>query len=323
VGPIASVTTIPLSGPISADIDDTSVAELLAPLAATYLSAHPDAGGETSVADGEALRYDMLFVLITASSIACSTEAANHGSFAAGGVTVPYAFSQRCPDTTGTLTPAEHEIAMLTHEIVDAATCPFPGPAPAFAHIDDDHLAWSTTDGAPFSTELNHMCESSRAAVMIGANTVTLERVWSNAASAGGHARCIPVAAGSGSEVLAVPVLTEQVPFAGSQSTLGVVLAQGESTTMAVNLVSDAPTSAPWYVEAVDVAAENGNAPQLALSLDTNQGENGDIVHLTITRLLPPDPAGPVSGVVFKLVASQAPDFSSAHASYGFVSNGG
>jgi hypothetical protein len=322
IGAIASVTSMPLSAPVSTDLSDTSVAELLAPLATSYLAENPDAGGATSVVNGVSLRYDTLFVLVTPSSVACSTESANHGSMTAGSVTVPYAFSQRCPDTIGALTPAQHEVALLTHEVVDAATCPFPNTAPAYAHVDDDHLAWSTTDGAPFSTELNHMCESNRTPVTIGAQTVTLERVWSNAAAAAGHDRCVPVPAGSGPEVLAVPVLTDHVPFATGQTTLGVTLAQGASTTIAVNLVSDAPTSAAWYVEAVDVAAENGRPAELALTLDESRGENGDVVHLTITRLQPPDPSSPVSGVVFELVASEAPDFSSPHVSFGFVSNG-
>jgi hypothetical protein len=51
-------------------------------------------------------------------------------------------------------------------------------------------------------------------------------------------------------------------------------------------------------------------------------GENGQVVHLTITRLLPPHPSAPVNGVVFKLSASPSPSAIEHHYSFGFASNG-
>jgi len=171
------------------------------------------------------------------------------------------------------------------------------------------------------STEVAHLCQSGHVQTTVGESTVTLGRVWSNRAAAADHFRCAPIPSGEGPEVLGVPVLTQRVSFTASEATLGVALAEGESTTVDVNLISDAPTGGPFYIEAIDVAAHEGRPPELGLSLDANSGQNGDVVHLTITRLRPPNPAAPVNGVVFKLGASLSPTFTDVHYSAGFVSN--
>jgi|HubBroStandDraft_6_1064221.scaffolds.fasta_scaffold189438_2 hypothetical protein len=320
IGPITSVEPVPLPSPFPTATSSAEVAAFLAPLATSYLASAPGAGASTIV-DGTELRFDTLFAVIPPTAAACSTFDGDHGSMVAGQVTVPWVLAQRCPDSAG-LTPVEHTLAIVTHEIVDASTCPFSGAAPAFAGVDANHLAW-TTDGAQrISTEVAHLCDSNHIETTVGAEAVTLERVWSNTAAAAGHNRCAPIPSGDGAEVLGVPVLTDQVPFLASQTTLGVALRQGESTTIDVKLISDAPTDGPFYLEAIDVAESEGRPPELTLSLDASSGENGEVVHLTITRLLPPNPSAPVNGVVFRLGASLSPSFGTVHYSRGFVSNG-
>ena len=321
IGPFASVTTVVLPAPVAGDGSQAAIEALIAQQAGSYLARNP--GASTSI-DGRPFVVDTVFVLFTTSAQSCATSAAGHTSVTTpDGTEVAYAIVQRCPDPDAQLSPIDHALLLATHELVDASTNPFPADAPAYAHVDDDHLAWTaTTDGSVVDTEVAHLCESGRITADIGGQSMTLERVWSNAAAAAGHGRCAPGVAGTSPELLAVPVLTDHVPFDAARSTLGVTLAKGASTTIGVDLFSDHPTQGPWYVEAVDVAAKQGKAPELSLTLDASQGQNGDVLHLTVTRLRDPDPSRAAHGVVFELVASPTSAFTTTHSTYGFVSDG-
>ncbi len=69
-------------------------------------------------------------------------------------------------------------------------------------------------------------------------------------------------------------------------ATKGVKIAAGESKTIEVDLYSDAPTSGPWSVAALDDKMLSvGGAPDLMLSLDHTTGQNGAKIHLTIKVL--------------------------------------
>jgi hypothetical protein len=321
IGPLAAVATVVLPAPIPGDGSQAALETLIAQQAQSYLASHP---GASTTIDGRPFVLDTVFVLFTTTAQSCATDAAGHTSLTTpDGTEVAYALVQRCPDPDGQLSPIDHALLLATHELIDASTNPFPSDAPALAHVDDDHLAWTaTTDGAFVDTEVAHLCDSGRVTADIGGRSMTLERVWSNAAASAGHGRCAPAVAGTSAELLAVPVLTEHVPFDATRSTRGVTLTKGASTTIDVELFSDFPTPGPWYVEAVDVAVEHGNAPELSLTLDASQGQNGDVLHLTITRLRDPDPSRAAHGVVFELVASPASAFTATHSMYGFVSDG-
>jgi hypothetical protein len=61
--------------------------------------------------------------------------------------------------------------------------------------------------------------------------------------------------------------------------TKGVQIAVGQSKTVDVSLFSDGPTS-DWMVQAIDTT----QPPALTFSWDAQTGNNGDTLHLTITR---------------------------------------
>jgi hypothetical protein len=72
----------------------------------------------------------------------------------------------------------------------------------------------------------------------------------------------------------------------GTTTTQGVHIPVGQSATVELDLYSDAPTSGPWHLSAVDFAsAFMGQPPELSFSFDATQGQNGDKVHLTIKAL--------------------------------------
>ena len=123
-------------------------------------------------------------------------------------------------------------------------------------------------------------------------------------------------------ELLAMPVLDGRVPFAQGVVTRGIALGQSSSATVDVRLVSEAATATSWFVRALDVASTKFKKPAaLDLALDRTRGQNGDVLHLTVTRLLAPEPNATVHGVAFKLEASPSSDFATTHAEYGFVAD--
>ena len=65
-----------------------------------------------------------------------------------------------------------------------------------------------------------------------------------------------------------------------------VIIPVGQTKTIAVDLLSQAPTSAPFDVAAVDVALAKGQPQELSVTLDRSSGKNGDKLNLTIKPLV-------------------------------------
>ena len=63
----------------------------------------------------------------------------------------------------------------------------------------------------------------------------------------------------------------------------GVVVPIAQSVTIEVDLFSDAKMD-PFYVKAIDVPSYLGKSAELAFSFDRESGQNGEKLHLTITR---------------------------------------
>lgn len=224
---------------------------------------------------------------ITASAgTSCTSFYGYHGqSTSASGAAYVYAVLPRCHDAYHT------DLANVTnstsHELLEASTNPYFSTAPAYATVDPAHAVWAIATGG--STELGDMC-----ALMPGAGyyqppdlPYAVQRMWSNASAAGGHDPCVP--APSGAYFNAAPVLPDTVSIdLGSMGTLqtqGVRIPVGQSRTIDVALYSDAPTGGPWKVEALDPAALANQPAALDLKLDAASGQNGDVLHLTITPL--------------------------------------
>jgi hypothetical protein len=72
----------------------------------------------------------------------------------------------------------------------------------------------------------------------------------------------------------------------GTASGKGLKLAAGATTTIDLQLFSEGPTTGPWTVSVYDATAFITNSTadaNLELSLDKSTGQNGDVLHLTIT----------------------------------------
>ncbi len=204
-------------------------------------------------------------------------EAKTSGS---AGKSVVYAVLPRCA-TFGTLSGLDALTGPLSHEMIEAATDPLPQTSTAWAEADQDHMVWNIQ---PLG-EVGDMCayEPQNYARIIG--TYVAQRTWSNASAKAGHDPCVPVLAQP--YYAAAPVLTEVVNldyYGQTVATKGVQVALGKSKTIDVDLFSDAPLS-NWTIQAVDATYGTSNPKELDLVFDVTSGNNGDVAHLTITRI--------------------------------------
>ena len=186
-----------------------------------------------------------------------------------------YAVFPRCP-SAGTLTGLDAVTATVSHELVEAATDPFLQTAPAWSFTDVDHLIWNYVPGA----EIADMCDLEPQSFQRLVGPYMVQRTWSNASALAGHDPCVPVLPGP--YFNAAPVLTakQNITFQGEVTTTnGIPIALGETKTIDVRLFSDAPTS-DWSVDALDTT----NPPGLTFAWDKQTGNDGDTLHLSITR---------------------------------------
>lgn len=226
-----------------------------------------------------------------------------------------FALSVRCSNLSdfGVSTALDEVTVEISHELAEVTTDPYPTSAPAYDAMDDDHAVWSLV---PFA-ELADLCtqEGESDEKLVG--TYTVQRLWSNAASAAGHDPCTPA---TGTPYFyAAPVLTEDVPISGmsSPTTKGISLAVGQSKTIDVALASDSPTD-PWLVEAFPLSQS-----ELRLELDESGGRSGDTLHLKITRLAAGQTNG---GSTFAILSAKDEESlldttKPSHFWYGFVAN--
>jgi hypothetical protein len=212
---------------------------------------------------------------------ACCTDFYGyHYEVSAGGTEVSYAIICECTSNPGP-TQIENTTTTVSHELVESATDPFPNTDPAYAQTDNDDFIWTEATGG----EVADMCEfnADQNYLPPGA-TYMVQRSWSNAAAAAGTNPCVPGA--SVPYFDSMPVLSDTISLTayGQQvTTKGVTIPVGSSKTIDVQLFSSAATSGPWTVTAYDYNAfVNGGTANTTLTLDTNTGSNGDVIHLTI-----------------------------------------
>jgi hypothetical protein len=227
-------------------------------------------------------------------SHSCSDFGGYHDSFlAADGTPTPYAVIPNCGFAPETETA-------IAHEAVEAVTDPFLNLAAGglagvqgYARTDVPHFAWALPSGG--SAELSDMCEWQPLASYFDSELGgTVQRSWSNQAMAGFHQPCVPArtsAAYFNSVPRADDLVTVQIA-GGRLRTRGIALALGQSRTVPVDLLSDAPTDGPWRVSAYELRVwahqVPGGAPvepTLGFSFDQQSGVNGDTLQLTITAL--------------------------------------
>ena len=187
-----------------------------------------------------------------------------------------FAVAARC--NFPNITPIDDLTQTTTHELVEASTDPL---LLTYSLMDSPHAAWSVFPGA----EVGDLCELEELSYQRLVGTSLVARFWSNSAAAAGHDPCAPAI--SLPYFNSIPVLPDQIGIklpGGTFLTDGVVVPVGTSATIDVQLFSDAPTG-DWFVEADDAANFAQVSPgELAFTWDTTTGNNGDTLHLTITR---------------------------------------
>jgi hypothetical protein len=112
-------------------------------------------------------------------------------------------------------------------------------------------------------------------------------RVWSNAAAMAGADPCVPAPSGEtyfNSAAILPDAVGWALPFQGAptQLTKGVHIPVGGSANVDLHLFSQSPTAGPWSVSAQDLAALNGQTPQLQFTFDQTSGKAGDTIHMTV-----------------------------------------
>ena len=221
-----------------------------------------------------------------------------------------YAVMPRC-STFGYLKGLDALTGTLSHEIEEAATDPHPQTDTAYAAADQDHMVWNL---APLG-ELGDMCAYEPQSFQKLVGNYMVQRLWSNASAKAGHDPCAPAL--SAPYYNAAPVLADTVilDYYGQKiPTKGVQVTVGNQKTIDVQLFSDAPT-ADWNVSAVDATYGTNQPKQLDFSWDAQTGNNGDTLHMTITRLA----NGPHNGSEFYIYASR--DQKTWNMWFGFVQN--
>jgi hypothetical protein len=207
------------------------------------------------------------------------------------GLNVPYAVIPDCQRGIESITLA------TSHELLEGSADPY---LDGYRTISGD-VSWAA---AYSGAELNDMCEHSYANSWNTPSALgyRIATVWSNSAASMLHDPCIPT--GNLREITAyfqsIPVLPDTVSITNinnvSGAAKGVKIPVGTSRTIDVQLFSDQSMTGVWRLNAHQAGLPSGTASTLTFSWDKTYGQNGDILHLTIT----PTVALP-NGAVFEI----------------------
>lgn len=208
------------------------------------------------------------------------------------GSPVAYAVIPRC---TGqqfgvSLTNLQTATAAASHELIEAATDPYPLFNPAWSHVDAAHIFWDEAQGG---SEIGDMCELNAGSFYQFADFgYTVQRFWSNAAALQGADPCAPAVPG-GAFFNTVPDLQSRASFVydGIDYTIDAAsIPVGTTGTTTLDLYSDGSTSGPWTVQVQDLASLEGLPPLLSFVLPVASGQSGDQLQLGVTVNSPGDP---------------------------------
>jgi hypothetical protein len=193
---------------------------------------------------------------------------------------VAYAVIPQCA-TFGAWKGIDALTSTTSHELIEAATDPYPRTNPAFAGLDADHFYWLYALGGG---EIGDLCAQDPASFYRSPEIgYVVQRTWSNQEALAGHDPCVP-ARGTASYFNAAPELGDMITLAVGQqsfSFLGAQIAVGSSKTIPIDLFSDGDTGGTWTVSAHDLGALQGS-PTLQFTFDKRSGVNGDKINMTI-----------------------------------------
>ena len=234
-------------------------------------------------------------VTLTAGGKSCVSFGGYH-SEAMGANSLVYALIPRC-NSNRFPGPLDDTTIATSHEIVEASTDPHVYTAPAFVRLDPNHYVMNRTPGG----ELGDMCEYVDTAYQPLVGAFYVQRTWSNASALAGHDPCVPVLAtpyvGAAPRLGPISLTTRN----GTISTEGVMVNNGSSANVEVDVFSDAPGAQPVTVEAYDAATLNGGQVQLAFQWNRTTASAGDKLQLLITRTI----AGTSRGNEFLIYTKQ------------------
>jgi hypothetical protein len=212
--------------------------------------------------------------------IVCVDIAGGYHAFVeVAGVKVAYSVIVECDAGLDGTRGVDALTLAISHELIEAATNPFG----AGYYVDSDHYAMLAFAG---SGEIADLCEFTDVWFKPADLGYAVTRTWLNDAASAGHMPCIPALPGAYFNT--APVLADPVHFRVlgiDLATKGVAIPVGGRATVELDLFSDAPTTEPWQIRAVDIDALTGKPPVLQFSFDRNTGGNGDKLHVTIDVL--------------------------------------
>ena len=244
----------------------------------------------------------------------------------ADGTVFAYGVVPRCTDPGST--PLVTFSSTVSHEMIEAATDPYPDYNAGWSQADNAHLFF---DEANDGSEVADMCENDPEAYAVFAGfPFTVQRIWSNAQALAGHDPCVPELPNT-VFFNSVPELPNTGLFDYYGSTLDVAsvhIPVGGTATVYLDLYSDGVTP-DWDVFVQDLNEFDGGDPSANLLTITmpgaTSGNNGSRIPVTITVKTAGNPMtnGQVANTeIFGIISSQGTsDTSPAHYWYGIVTN--
>jgi hypothetical protein len=198
---------------------------------------------------------------------------------------VAYAVIPRCPgfakQNPNLPTLLSVTTASASHEIIEAATDPYPNTGAAYGDLDADHELWKYMLGG---AEIGDMCAQNLSSFGVSSELgYAVQRSWSNQAAKSGHDPCVPQ---TNVYFNAIANPTQTIDIGGGVTSKAMLLSVGQSAVLDVTIVSDAPTNA------IAVDAQALNPTELSVSLDKTTGFNGDKLKMTVKLLKAPASPG-------------------------------
>jgi hypothetical protein len=282
VGPATAASTIMLNETAPTMLDDATIQTWLAGKLNGNDPAWPAADDNTIYLLHYPSGTSITLQTQNGTEASCTTFGGYHNSITLdanhGSQNVAYAVVPRC-FKFGNLTGIDAVTSAESHEIIEAATDPYPMVNPAYAQADDAHLYWLFALGGG---EVGDMCAQFPGVFTKFAELpYTVQRTWSNQAAKAGHDPCVPALPGA-VYFNTAPVLNDNITIMGVITLKAAKIPVGQSKTIELDLFSDADTGGPWTVQAFDFAQLMGQPQTMSFTLDQSSGQNGQKLHLTI-----------------------------------------
>lgn len=283
VGALSAAPAIQLgdADPAPGNTSDDQIQTWLAGKLNANDPAFPTADASTIIA----LNYPTGTSIDLQGSKSCNSFLGYHSNLtldaAHGNKDVAYIVIPRCSQQSTGMNELDSVTDTGSHELVEAATDPYPQTDGAYGQCDNNHLYWMVALGGGENAD---MCaQNYNAAYKDPQIGYVVQRAWSNKAATASHDPCVPAAAGV--YFNSAPLLNDTINYNIYGQTIklkGVHIPVGSTGIVEIDLFSDAKTG-PWDVEAHDMNEFFGGAPTLQFAFDAAGGQNGQKLHLSIT----------------------------------------